>query len=320
MEKNALKLSNLKVGLTVFIGLVIFFTFIFLVGNEGNIFTKTYKLKIFVEGVDGLSDGAMVTLGGLKIGSVDNIEYAKKDDKNGVDITFEVPVKYKPRITESSMVTIKTAGLLGDKFLDVSIGQSTEKPHEEGDYLPVRSQINFDKFSEKAEPALNDFTKLLNNLRKITDTISTGEGSLGKLIYSSQTTDELNKLIGNLNSVASSISNGKGTLGRLTKSDSLYNSLTSVSNNLELISSNISSGKGSLGKLVMEDTFYNDVHSIAGRVDKLLAKTESDTTVIGGLLNDGKMYREVNTLINDLNLLLEDLRAHPERYVKFSVF
>ena len=89
MGNEKLKYANLKVGLTVFVGIVIFLTFIFLVGTEINIFNKTLRLKIFLSSVEGFSTGSMVALGGLKIGSVDEIKFAQKDGINGVDVHLQ---------------------------------------------------------------------------------------------------------------------------------------------------------------------------------------------------------------------------------------
>ena len=102
MAKSPLKFSNLKVGLTVFAGLVIFFVFIFLVGSEGNFLSKTYKLKMFVTDVQGLSGGSLVSLGGLKIGDVEDMKFTSMKGKNGILITLSIKDKYKPQITEMS--------------------------------------------------------------------------------------------------------------------------------------------------------------------------------------------------------------------------
>lgn len=52
MGNEKLKYANLKVGMTVFVGIVIFLTFIFLVGTEINVFNKTIRLKIFLSSVE----------------------------------------------------------------------------------------------------------------------------------------------------------------------------------------------------------------------------------------------------------------------------
>ena len=96
MDKS-FKISNLKVGLTVFVGLVIFFILIFLVGVQGDYFRSNYKLKIFLQNVEGLNGGAMVTLGGLKVGTVDKMDFGRRDDQNGIDVTLKILSEYKDK-------------------------------------------------------------------------------------------------------------------------------------------------------------------------------------------------------------------------------
>ena len=79
--------SNLKIGIVVLIGLVIFVFMISTVGTEQNLFSSTYTLKLFLPNVQGLVNGAMVTLGGLKVGFVSNMEFVTRDTSNGVEVT-----------------------------------------------------------------------------------------------------------------------------------------------------------------------------------------------------------------------------------------
>src|SRR5712691_6001883 len=108
MDSKQLTWSGVKVGIVVALGLVIFVFIISIVGTEQNIFTPTYRLKVFLPNVQGLVNGAMITLGGLKIGFVSDMQFAKHDTVNGVEVTMDVTTKYRPSITTSSIGQIKT--------------------------------------------------------------------------------------------------------------------------------------------------------------------------------------------------------------------
>ncbi len=320
MTNQTAKLSNLKVGLTIFIGLVIFFLFLFLVGNESNFWGSSYNLKIFVENSEGLSNGSLVSLGGLKIGSISELEFTKKNGTNGIDITLSIDERYKNQITNSSVASIKTFGLLGDKYIDISIGQPYETPLASNSYLPIKPSYGLDKLSAKAEPAINDLTKLLNNLRNITDTISSGKGSIGKLIYGSKIIDKLQSVLDNLSKFTSAMNSQRSSVGKLIADTTLYDRLNILALNLNDITSQIKEGKGSLGKLIMQDTVYNNVSSISKRLDKLIAKTETDSTLAGALFNDKKMYNQFKQIINDINTLLQEIKKDPQKYLRITVF
>ena len=320
MAKNTLKLSNLKVGLTVFIGLVILFIFLFIVGSENSFLSSKYELKIFVENVQGLNDGAMVSLGGIKIGHVKDRKFTRKDGVNGVDVTMDILTEYKPQITKHSTAQVKTIGLLGDQFIDITIGQKGEEPLKDGDYIPVKPTLTFEKFADKIDPLVDDFSGVMKNLKSISDSIAHGKGMVGRMINSTSAGKNLEELLANVNSVAGAINQKKGTLGKLAYDSSLYNNLTELTGNINSISDSVKSGKGSLGKLLVSDSLYNNINTLTIKLNNLLAKTDSDSTMVGGLFNDSKFYHQFNSVLNELNLLIKDLREHPENYVQFSVF
>ncbi len=320
MAKNVLKLSNLKVGLTVFIGLAVLFVFLFIVGSENNFLSSKYELKIFIENVQGLNDGSLVSLGGIKVGSVKSREFATRNGVNGVDVTLNVLKSYQSQITVNSTAQVKTIGLLGDQFVDITIGQAGEQPLKEGDYIKVKSTLTFDKFAEKVEPMVDDFGGVMKNMKSITDSIAHGKGTVGRLINDSKTSNTLESVLKNINTVTEAINQKKGTLGKLAYDGSLYNNLNELTGNIKSISDSVKSGKGSLGKLFVNDSLYNNINSLTVRLNKLLRKTDSDTTLAGGLFNDSNFYKQFNSVLKDLNLLIIDLREHPENYVHFSVF
>jgi len=321
MNNNKLTIRNLKVGITVFLGLIILFIFLFMVGSENNAFTSTYRLNIFLPNLQGLNKGSLVSLGGMKVGSVESFEFSRKDSVNGVTVGLDIPEKYKSMITKSSYAMLKTIGLLGDMTVDISMGKIGEQPLKDNDFLEVNPSLNIETFANKVGPLIDDISSTMKNIKSITDKIANGDGSLGKFLNNTTAINNLEKVLSNLNSITDAIVNKKGAIGKLAYDPALYNNIEILSNNLGNISDSLKNGKGSLGKLLSSDKLYNKISSISERFDNLLSKTEnSDSTMIGGLFNDSNMYKQFNTLIFDLNALIKDLKEHPENYVQFSVF
>lgn len=320
MEKPSYKITNLKVGITVFAGLVIFFLLIFLVGVQGDYFSKTYDLKIFISNVEGLNSGAMVTLGGLKVGSVDKMDFGKYKGENGIDVTLKILSEYKDRITEQTKATVSSFGLLGDKFINLSLGQPGEKLLEENDYIQVVPTLSLEILSQRVQPALDDFSRLMVNLRSITDTIANGNSSLGRLIKDPSAAENLENILNNLSVFTSALINDKGSLSKLAFDETLYDQLTELSRNFASLSDSLKQGKGTLGKLLTEDTIYNNVLSLSERIDKIVEQAESDSSVAGALIGNKKFYKEFNSILTDLNHLLSEIKENPQKYLKISVF
>lgn len=320
MKNTFTKIANLKVGLTVFIGLLIALIFIFLVGTEGNYFSKTYLLKLKVENVEGLTAGAPVSLGGLKIGTVKSIEFYNTQKKNQIIIDLEILEKYQPQITENSEAFFRTIGLLGDKFVDVSIGQPGQRVLGNGEFLPVKPSFSLEAIGSDLQPAAADFADVMSNLKIITDNIASGKGTIGQLVSDEKSGNKLASIVNNLNTFSEALSNQQGSLGKLAYDSALYSSLTQLTANLKIVSDSLMLGGGTFGKLLKDQSLFNNLNSASEKLNKFLSSTENDSTLIGGTLNDGKFYSNLNSVLKNLNTLIVDLKENPDRYIQLSVF
>ena len=320
MNSEQLRWYSLKVGIVVLIGIIVFVFVISVVGTEQNIFASKYALKVFMPNVQGLVNGAMVTLGGLKIGYVTNMQFKTMSGKNGVEVTIEVLTKYRISITTSSVGQIKTIGLLGDKYIDIGIGANGEQELAENSFIPLRESFDLEAAGQQLKAALADFTEVMGNAKRITGSIEKGEGSVGKFIKHATVANEMERFLKSLNGVMAAVESKQGTLGKFVYDETLSKNFTDVSSNLKSVTDQIRQGKGTVGKLIMDDRLYTNLSSFTTRADSLMAKASADTSSVSKLVGDGSFYRQTMTLMKDLNLLLIDLREHPERYVKISVF
>ena len=320
MKKSRYSLVNLKVGITVFVGVVIFIFFMFIVGSEGNYFTPTYKIRLFVKDVNGLATGSMVTLGGLKIGIVDELEFSRKDEMNGIDVMLKIKSKFKNQITEKSVGEVKTIGLLGDKYIDITIGQSTERALTESEYLPVKPSFEFADIAGEVKSAVKDFKSTAKAIQKLVDTVSSGKGSLSKFITSSSLYDETTSFMQNLNKLSETLNSKKGSLGKFINDDVLYTDFKDALKNIENITASLNKGEGSFGKLLKNDSLYNELNSVTGKINNLLKKTEGSNNVVGGLVNDGDLYQDFSKTIKELKELVKEIKENPKKYFSFSVF
>jgi phospholipid/cholesterol/gamma-HCH transport system substrate-binding protein len=320
MDSQQLRWSNLKVGIVLLIGLIIFVFIVSIVGTEQNIFTSTYTVKLFVTNVHGLVKGAMVTLAGLKIGYVTDMSFTTKDTVNGVEVSLTVLTKYRTSITTGTVAQIKTIGLLGDKYIDLSIGSRNEPPVAEFAFVPLLESFDLETASPQFKSSLADFTELMASARRIAASVERGEGSVGRLVRNPDVARGMERFVGSLNGVMSAVEKKRGVLGKLVYDDSLSRSVADVSANLRTITDHIRQGKGSMGKLIMEDELYRNLTSFTARADTLMSKAANDSSSVSRLVNDGRFYSQLTTLMKDLNLFLVDLKEHPERYVHFSVF
>lgn len=320
MNKSRYSMSNLKVGLTVFIGLIVFIFLMFIVGSEENYFTPTYQLKIFVKDVNGLANGSMVTLGGLKIGYVDKLDFTNHNGENGIDIVIKVKSKYSKQITVNSKAEIKTIGLLGDKYVDISIGQFSEKALEENEYLQIKPSFELSDIAQDLKGAVNDFRITAKSIQRIIDTVNSGKGTIGKLIYSSEVYNETNSFVNNLNKLSQKLNDRNSTISKLLNDDDLYNELKLTLSDLNKISASLIKGEGSFGKLLKDDSLYNQLNGSVNKINNFLNKTEKNDNIIGGLVNDNALYDDITKTVKELSELIKEIKENPKKYINLSIF
>ena len=132
--------------------------------------------------------------------------------------------------------------------------------------------------------------------------------------------NEMERFLHSMNGMMAAIEEKRGSLGRLVYDPTLAGNMTDVSSNLKTVTDQIRKGEGSLGKLVMDDRLYANIASFTSRADSLMARVNNDSSNVSRLVSDGRYSTDLLQLMRDMNLLLVDLREHPERYVKISVF
>jgi outer membrane protein OmpA-like peptidoglycan-associated protein len=123
-----------RVGLLIFFALVILSIGVFLIGNQSLMFSPTYVLKSNFQNVQGLSNGAEVRIGGIHEGTVKQIQLPAQP---GGQMTVVMNLRNPTRsvIKKDSVASIKTEGILGDKYVEVSFGSSKSETVSDGDTI-----------------------------------------------------------------------------------------------------------------------------------------------------------------------------------------
>jgi outer membrane protein OmpA-like peptidoglycan-associated protein len=116
-----------RVGLLVVLALVFLSTGIFLIGNKDFLFSSTYRLKADFQNVAGLNNGADVRIGGIHQGTVKEIDLPSQPDGK-VTVAMNLRSQTRDIIKKDSRASIKTEGLLGDKYVEISFGSPKAEP------------------------------------------------------------------------------------------------------------------------------------------------------------------------------------------------
>ena len=192
-----------RLGLFVVGGLLVLAIGIFLIGSKQDLFHPTYALRAEFDTVAGLNNGAEVRVGGIHEGTVHRIDLPRRPDEK-VTVQMELERPTLDVLKKDSTASIKSAGLLGDKYVDISFGSAQAGSLKGGDTIG-------------SEPPL-DISDLVKKTNDILDTTK-------------ETMQNVDTTTGNLEAVSTKINQGKGTVGALINDKSVYRNVNAGATN-----------------------------------------------------------------------------------------
>jgi len=131
-----------RLGLFIVTTLLILASGVFLIGEKRFLFRRTYRLEAEFQNVAGLNNGADVRVGGIHLGTVKYISLPS-GPSGKLTVVMDMADSTKNIIRQDSVATIKTEGLLGDKYVEVSFGSEKAGSIESGDTIKGETPVDF---------------------------------------------------------------------------------------------------------------------------------------------------------------------------------
>jgi phospholipid/cholesterol/gamma-HCH transport system substrate-binding protein len=157
---------EVKVGVFVFLLLVLAAVVIFLLGKRSLLFEDQVELRTSFPSASGLRVGAQVRLAGVQVGQVSAIEFGEDPRDQRIYVTLRIRKDALQRVTTDSKARIDSMGLLGDKIIDVSVGV-TGTPVEPGALLEGVAPPEYLALLDTAHDALRDIRSITRRLNKV---------------------------------------------------------------------------------------------------------------------------------------------------------
>ncbi|MCX7696378.1 MAG: MlaD family protein [Bacteroidales bacterium] len=284
-----------------------------------NVFTEKITLYAEYNNIAGLSVANPVILKGYKVGQVDKIEFK---ENNPEIIVVRFVITKQVNIPKNSIARITSYDLLGSKAIEIIPGNSPSVVSS-GDFLigeiamDLKQEVSMQilPLKYKAEELLSSFDSVLTALR---------------LIFNEQSQQNIRSSLESIRKTLSSIEHSSYTLDTLLTTEKnrlkmiLYNveSITqNLKNNNELITQifrNLHQITDSLTRVKFVETISNANQTIY-QFNEIAYKINSGNGSIALLLNNDSLYRNLQKSLEDLDLLIQDLRLNPHRYVHFSL-
>ncbi|MBO0340496.1 MlaD family protein [Flagellimonas profundi] len=301
-----MKLSReIKTGIIVVAGIVAFiFGLSYL--KSSPLFENNKTFYAVYDDVGGLQPGTTVSINGFNVGNVTNIRF--KDSSGKLLVTLTVSNDFE--FSENSIAELFDTGIIGGKSVQI-VPVFDEAPiAKSGDTLPSKIKPGITELVQqkltplqlKVEGAVSNADSLLMNVNQILD---------------EPTKKQLKQTIVSLNELVRSFKGSADNLNILLDNNKMQ--LDSSLKNVSHITSNFSKLSDSLVNSDLGGTL-TEFQTTVSQLNDILAKIERGEGSLGKLHKDDALYNNLAEASRELDLLLQDFRLNPKRYVNVSVF
>ena len=313
-----MKISNeTKVGaIAVVCVTLLILGFNFLKGKK--LFSSSTTLFAKYGNVQGLQNSNPIVINGLQVGTV----YKISTDKDMRQIMVELNITKDINIPKNSIAIIKP-NPIGTTSVEIKLGDAGANLKSRDTIFTEANAGVFDDILRKVDPVLYEVKKAVSSL----DTMIVKINS----VIDPKAKDNIGATLENLNRITTSMVVSTASLqgllnqqtGALAKTLGNVNSITgNLASNNEKINSvvtNLDKTTTKLAQLDLQKTL-NTLDATMNDLKSIVGKFNTNTGSLGLLMNDTKLYNNLASTGNKLNLLLDDIRVNPKRYVNISVF
>ncbi len=185
--------EKIKIGLFTVIGIVLLVVGVFVIGSRQNMFGNTFKIYGLYTNVGGLQKGNNVRFAGINVGTVDDITIV---NDSTVRVDMRMQGKVKPFLKKDAVASIGSDGLMGDRLITISPGSEGSEPLGKNEQIQTKDPTSFDYIINRFGKVVDNAEVITSSLADISEQISSGEGSLGRLIYSDSLERGLRQTVG----------------------------------------------------------------------------------------------------------------------------
>jgi phospholipid/cholesterol/gamma-HCH transport system substrate-binding protein len=310
-SQKQLKWSELRVGITVLVSAVTLAVLLFLMSGTRGLFSKRIMLQSYFDNASGLREGAPVRLSGVDVGNVIHIRVVPDKDKQQtpVEVIMKVSTKYGFNLRRDSVISLETAGVLGETYLDIDSSQAIGPIVQNGDTIATQVHPDFNQVVRASQSTLQNMDALLKRADRILAFAESGKGSLGKLIYDPTLYNRLSTTVADLQGMVEDVAKGKGSLGALINRNDAYDKFLATLDKLNAVIDDVQAGKGTAGKLLKDPSLYDNANDTIANIKKVSETINSGKGTIGRLIEDDELAKKLDTTITKLSELTSELEA-----------
>jgi phospholipid/cholesterol/gamma-HCH transport system substrate-binding protein len=270
-----------------------------------------FHLRARFNNIQDIKVGDPVKMAGVPVGRVDKLSLVDNKVELGLRLNKNTPVH------TDSKATVKFAGLMGANYVSLDFGSPNAPLFEQDGEIATIEQPDLNSLMARLDEAANGVQNLTKSFTG--DKIDNLLGPFTDFMRQNNT--RLTAIIGNVQSISTQISSGQGTVGKLIYDQSLYNSATAAVTNLQdavgeikltiaqahSVIDQVNAGQGTIGKLIKDDKLYTETTASMTNLKEILEKINSGQGSVGKLVNDQEFYKNAKLSLQKLDKATESL-------------
>lgn len=284
-----------RIGLMGIAALVALFLGInFLKGK--NLFNTSKEYYVRFSNAKGLTKSSQVHVDGFEVGIVSDVIY---DYKNPGNVLVEMSVDPRLVLRHGTDITIETS-LMGGCVVNIVPAKDGDKVYAVGDTIP----------GNNVSGLMGQAAGMIPQITEIVDKVDTLVASLNRLVND----PHLPMILANMEQVTSDLTQTTRYLNVVVGKDlpQLARTYNKVGENVLAITENF--------KTIDLNPTISSVNATIANVNAMVEQMRNPQGTLGALMYDRSLYNNLNHTVNSMDSLMIDIKAHPKRYVHFSVF
>jgi len=308
--------QHLKVGLLVLAALVAFMATIFSLGQREHLWERKVEYEIRLARAGGLLVGAGVSLTGVPVGSLAEMHFPHDPGVSYIQLRIKVAGDVAARIRENTVATIRTLGLLGDRYIELSAGTADVAALPPGGIINSIDPIDYEAVLGQSGDIVTNIVEVTASLKTVLQSIEHGEGLLGAMVRNRElgeatlrdfqaTMAHVQETSHALDDILQRVRRGEGLLGRLThdtrEGEALLTSLGRSAKALDDFTTRLSRGRGMVSHLVDDEAYarrvLDNLDQTLADLARVMAKLDRGEGTLGRLVNDPSLYHDAQGLV-----------------------
>ncbi len=279
------KATLIRLGAFIITGFAVLVLAVFYIGGQEGMFRDTFQASTYFRSAEGIRSGSAVRLAGVDVGVVDHVMISPQNNKVRLDLKLNTDIHHF--IKTDSYATIEPEGLVGNKFVAITVGSPSAEEIADGAILQSHEPVRLADILEDAKLTAANTRRATEEFAAILESVNKGRGTLGKLV-----TEE-----GLYLSLKRSIASADSSLRQTT--DEFTN-----------VSRFIFSLAGTIGDVVFK------ADSVVTNVNEIVVKVNTGQGMIGAMLADKALYDSLLLLIGNAVAMTEDARVGASRFAE----